>query len=196
MLNSDVRDLESDISNAICRLMRELLNDRCFVYAYTEHNERHIDIEYSTGAGQYDQRKCCFSGNTYEEVLNEALSYINECDYLSGIRYPHKKEVMHKIKVALEDECCETIEMIKFEECPATIVNGNMQCTFNTTLNIQFDTPTKSVGYKIDDISEILSNLGFVVRFDGCGLDFGHLIDGEFTRYTASFNVTGVLPCS
>lgn len=196
MFNSDVKDLESDISNVIGRLMRELFNNRCYVYVYTEYNERHIDIEYNVGEGQYDQRKCCFSGDTYEEVLNEVLSYINECDYLSGIRYPHKNEVAHKIKTSLRNVGYKAIEITEFEECPASIVNNSMQYTFKATVNIYIDTHTKGVGDKIDNISEALSNLGSVVRFNGCELEFEDSIDDEYTRYVASFNVTGVLPCS
>jgi hypothetical protein len=196
MLKSDIEILESDASNVIGRLIRELLNNRCCVCVHTKHNKHYIDIEYSTGEGQYDQRKCCFSGITYEEALNNVLLYIDECAYLSGIRYPHKNDVVHKIKTSLGDEYCETIEIIKFEECPATMVNNNMQYTFKITVDIHFDTHAESVGNKLNNISEALNNLGFKIRLNGCGLKYEDLPDNWYTRYVASYNIEGVLPCS
>jgi hypothetical protein len=52
MFNSDIEILESDASNVIGRLIRELLNNRCCVCVYTKHNEHCIDIEYSIGEEQ------------------------------------------------------------------------------------------------------------------------------------------------
>ena len=163
---------------------------------YSEYNKRHIDIEYSIDEGLYGSRKCCFSGDTYEEALNEVLSYINECDYLSGIRYPHKNEVLHKIKTSLGDADYKAIEITEFEECPATMVNDNMQYTFKTVMDIHFNTHIKGIGDKLNNILGALSNLGFVVRFDECRLECEDLTDVETAHYIASFSVEGVLPCS